>query len=63
MSSKHSNYISKQKYYKEYTFPRSMKDKIIIQASPSGIGFKTFYDPVWVDILSSKDFNTEIAQV
>lgn len=57
------NSVVKQKYFAEYKFPRSTKDKAIVEASSSGWGFKTRYHPEWGGLISETEFDQKILQV
>lgn len=57
------NSISKGKYFMDYKFPRSTRDKAIIEASETGCGFKTKYEDKWESVVSSEEFARRIQQV
>ena len=57
------NTIAKAKYFREYKFPRSSRDKAIIQASESGCGFKIKYEQEWSTFLGQTEFENHIQQV
>ena len=57
------NSVVKQKYFAEYKFPRSTKDKAIIEASTSGWGFKSKYNPEWAELISEAELDQKILQV
>ena len=57
------NLIAKRKFFKEYRFPKSTRDKIVVEASDSGCGFKTKYDNEWISVISEKEFHEKIFAV
>ena len=59
----YTNYISKQRIYNEYEFPDSTDDKMIIKASPSGVGYISQYDPDFEEVMDEEPFKKEITKV